>query len=434
MSALPSFPLPAVGDMNGQLNQAQSMLNTLSTAANGDPSSIAAMANAGVTLFSHLGPNAKLVSQLVGLGAGIASGFAVGGPFGAAAGAVSGLVGILGSLFQGYQGVEPVAPTVGEQRLYQLQAAWYANVATNNGLEFGNPQGWTLYDYLAHASTPSGTPRPAALYALVQESLPYVGSASAAAELVIGVSLGEELSSPAGFASVYPTDQAYVQLGGRSPDGKGAHYLDPLCTPVFWDWGQASKIQDCVLNEWFGSSPHTAKVLYGLAENDIYEAHGWNKARIMKSAVDRAPDLLYFDANLYAFQFGNATVYFNFALLIAVSTVLGMLQVGASTMAIVRELEFQQKVLHDSDGAVAPGVQLLLNDYLALAHAEEAAKKSPLGGKPKMKHHLPKPKVTASGFAKGKGGAIAYHPSSSALPWVLGGGAAAAGGAWWLLS
>jgi hypothetical protein len=384
---------------------------------------------AGVTIAQNLGGEAGVLArQIVSVGSAVASGFAVGGPYGAAVGAVVGLAGILGTIFEGYQGVYPVNPTQGEQKLYELQVQWYTNIPKNKGAEFQNPQGWTLYDYLVRAHPPNTTTRGQDLYNLKGYGTPL---GLKGPKSVWGhVRSSDGTGSDPLFLNTYASPADYLARGGVGGDGYQHVALQGLCTPVFWFWGQAAEIQDCLLNEWFGVSPFSLATYKQYAVNDIFPTSDRSAADIFASAVARAPDPLYFDANLYAVQGSpmtaqyEHTVFFNPAGLIAVSTVLGLLQVGASTRAIVSELLFQQKVLHDTDGSIPPLVQMLVDDYTKLGKAEDAAKKTPLTSKkqPTMRDVVSSASPSVTPFAASPSTAT----TSSVAPYLAAGGGAVA--------
>src|SRR5208282_5066356 len=106
---------------------------------------------------------------------------------------------------------------------------------------------------------------------------------------------------------------------------------------------------------------------------------------IVENALKRRPSARWFAIDLYGALLptggklmGNtwSTVYWDPDTLNAMATVLGMLNVGASTQAIVSELMLQVSILHDegnvveSSRSVSPGVIALLDDYLYMAHQE----------------------------------------------------------------
>ena len=98
-------------------------------------------------------------------------------------------------------------------------------------------------------------------------------------------------------------------------------------------------------------------------------------------ALQRAPDPLFFDADLYGAAPNNSyTLYYNVDLMNAMATVLAMLSKGVSTRAIISELLVQANVLAQDNALnqgignpanVSPGYRALLDDYIALAAAED---------------------------------------------------------------
>lgn len=107
-----------------------------------------------------------------------------------------------------------------------------------------------------------------------------------------------------------------------------------------------------------------------LAKGDIIPPPHQTQSQVLSRALARLPDPLYISADLYAQQTQNDTWYYNTSGLVAVSTILGLLAVGASTRAIVSELLLQYKTL-TSNGEQTAIVQSLIDDYISLAKYEE---------------------------------------------------------------
>jgi hypothetical protein len=409
------LPLPTPGILGSasnpstQLGQAQSLFNTAKAALASqppDPAAMTTLLGAGVTLaLSAVGgssPGATIARTLVTAGTALASGAAVGGPWGAAVGAVAALAQGIAGLFSGYQGVV-MSPSQAAQELYQLRVQWVTS-AGNVGRETQKPMGWSFTDYLSAKYPPSSTTRLSDLKTLLGAALESLWDTAQ----TLGVTLFQD---PAG---VGPIDGGYSTLASMQgalaagtfafpfiahelplgqqvnasdaiswatendvgSGGSLATLMSPLATPIFFLWGNPSQIQDVTLNEYL-TSETPMEQLETLWANDTQPIASGGKnlsvAAIQASAEARRPDPMYFSGSLYVMQEPNHTVFYNLELLTMVSTVTGMLAVGASTASILRELLFQQKAIYDQEGNTVPaGCRMLVEDYLALAHAEAA--------------------------------------------------------------
>ena len=462
----PSWGLPqagslgAIGNAQSQLGQAQALLNTASKATGGDTAAIQSILGAGVTLLpagstaSGVARTLLTGSQLAGAFAGVAgalaSGAALGGPIGAAVGAAAGLVSAVQTLFSGYQGLK-MSPSQAAQEMYEKRAAWQV---ANVGFASNEPAGWTLCDYLAVKYPPSTTTRQSDLWNARAQTLTEVWATSQA--------LGISVSTPDKFVLLDKAKSAadlvaWFQAGalpyaGVSSDGQSIVYgmpgnpftakefaseVRPLCTPVFFNWGNPSSIQDCLLNELQTYLPLAQLSL--LWKDDIIpltsNGQSLSKDTIAARAYARRPDPLYFAADLYVFQNGwgsPETILVNCEALTMMSTILGMLEVGASTRAILSELLLQQSLIatNSSDGQTVPFLcRMLVEDYLALAAGEIAQAKAILKkNATTLIHSTPSTKIAPTSAAQAQAlrqSQAAGGSSVSSGTVVLGVGAAA---------
>ena len=387
LSGVSPMQLPGVGQAQAQLQAAQ-QLNQM--AQNGD---VKGLLGAGVTLLSQLASGTGTISKIAQVSTdilgGAAMGFAVGGPMGAFAGAVSGAV---EAAFQlgAYQGAAPVDDTAQVDFLYGRLAQWCA-IPPGLGAVSGVPSGWALADYSAVTRPPRTTKRPELLFALMQATAVEL---DAMGSILPNVT---EISTSFGGSSGGPSQLYNVTQGGWDAAGFAAQ-SHSICTPVIWYWGDSTKIQDCILTEWFGwdvppdqagddgvegSVPPTVgdittpgTILYALY-SDIVAPDDASRQKILKRALHRLPDPLYFCSDLYCQQLNGVTYIFNTAALVALATILGGEQAGMSTMGICAELLQQAQTLAESEGGIPAVFQALLDDYLALAHYEENGHKFP---------------------------------------------------------
>jgi hypothetical protein len=128
--------------------------------------------------------------------------------------------------------------------------------------------------------------------------------------------------------------------------------------------------------------------LWQVFVSDVVPPPKWTPLQYAQHALARAPDPLWFSADLYSVNVygsggiassvhqGGFTVFINFPLLIGMATVLGMLCVGADTDAIRSELLMQLKA-HSLAGPVPVGLRALLDDYTIMSQYERAGKKWP---------------------------------------------------------
>jgi hypothetical protein len=404
ISSPAGLPLPTAGILGSasnpstQLGQAQSLFNTAKAALASQPPNPAAMTTllgAGVTLaLSAVGgssPGATIARTLVTAGTALASGAAVGGPWGAAVGAVSALASGIAGLFSGYQGVV-MSPSQAAQELYQLRVQWVTS-AGNVGRETQKPMGWSFTDYLSAKYPPNTTTRLSDCKTLLGGALESLWATAQTLHItlytnLIGLNLESSYSSLAQMQAdldsgdlmlPFVADDESIQYATANdvgPGGSLATLLSPLATPIFFLWGTPNQIEDVTLNEYLTSQTPLDQ-LETLWANDTQPIASSGKnlsiADIQASAEARRPDPMYFAGSLYVMQEGHQTIFYNLELLTMVSTVTGMLAVGASTASILRELLFQQKAIYDQEGDTVPtGCRMLVEDYLALARAEAA--------------------------------------------------------------
>jgi hypothetical protein len=404
-------PLPPMGNVTGQLAQGQQLLSKLQT---GDVSTLLSY---GITLASSAIPGqaGSLVRDMVTIGTATASGAAVGGPFGAVAGAVIGAIkSILSSVFGGsqpYSGLV-ICSTAASQALYAFVQNW-DSMAGNVGGASSTPIGTTLLEYYLFKSPPSSTLRPNLLWYLISNANDSQEQAS-----------GWQCQTRDWSTWPFPIAEGQSYVASWPPTAEDQSYAQqyialvaPIDTVVIWQWGQPSTEAVSGPGEyssgWDQSESNVATIQ--VVEDDtkaIPAAHGkpgMTVSQIIASALARCPDPLFFATELYVNELsagptgGPATQIQNTATLSALATVLGMLAVGASTRAIVSELMVQQKQIElldqpfigagetetvpdghggwktvsaqaqqnaHPDRVIPPLFRQLVEDYVALAHAE----------------------------------------------------------------
>jgi hypothetical protein len=373
-----SFSLPSVGDVQGQVQAGNNLISQIN---DGDT---AALAEAGVALVNAVtGESKGALAEVLGLASGALSGLIAAGPVGAAVGLISSAIADFSSLFGGYVGVTHI---YGMSHATEIIASRVASMASSSvDTESNNPQGWFMSDYLATALPPS-TGNQAKLAGLL--------------ETIFSMCSSPQGQTPDPF-SISCVSQAAI-LGNTDPSA-------PLCTPVFFNWFNSAAIADCSHNLVFGSSgakgvtngTPSALLQQWVASTRVQ--NGLTQSQIVQNAIARAPDPIYWSSSLYGAYIdptiGSAyTVFWNPDLLNAMATVLMMLSVGCSTQSIVSELLIQSAIM-DTYGTQLPnvgcntspnsgdicvnvpgnaaisqaGFHALVDDYIALANAENAA-------------------------------------------------------------
>jgi len=351
-------PLPAPGNITNQMSQGQAIFSQVSTAGNTlaqggqvDNSTVSNLLGAGVTLAANRlgGGVGTLMRTLVTIGSATASGFAVGGPFGAAAGAIAGALtslfsGIFGSNAPTYQGVV-FADNPGADALYKYVYQW-SQMAGHSGVESLLPQGQTLSDYLSANFPPQTTQRPRFMWWLAA----YEGGGATiflATDPPIPPN-NEEAASYTPGGGAWPLD--------ATDDANAGEYLKvvaPLDTSIFWEWaqpGQGATSAETYTEDFGSQGTATMDLLVA----DTAAGQGRSASDIIASAIRRRPDPLFWASDLYVTQIADqgTTNIGQCETLSAMATVLGLLAVGASTRAIVTELLLQQKLLHDMNLSV----------------------------------------------------------------------------------
>jgi hypothetical protein len=369
--------LPAAGDLQGQLAQGQNLLSNAQAAINGgNPTAIANLLQAGIT--TAVGQTTTTIGTLVRaittIGAATAVG-AAGGPWGAAAGAIVSSIevaiqAIFGAAPGGNVTYNPGQPTQGAQRLYALQTQW-CSMASHMGAESGNCMGWSFYDYISRESPPSNVSKDNQ-----------------------GTLWGEVVANVAGSQSNEYTIRQIVDSDPQTDvanmlgvPGTGADsslpaaymkVVKPLCTPIFFQWGEPTLIQFCENNQFFGSSTLTSADRLSNWQNDttsiIYNGQQLSQSQIMAYALSRRPPSMFFASDLYVTQTsGRNQIFGNCETMTGVASWLGILAAGGSIQSVVNELFLQQKFLNDLDGSVPSLFRLLVERALSMAQAERNA-------------------------------------------------------------
>jgi hypothetical protein len=443
-----AFPLPAAGDLSAQVAQGSKIVAAMSS---GDTTSLfsagvslakAAGGNVGADIAGVVA--AASAGGAIGAFAGSMSGLACCGPYGAIAAAViTAVVEIVSAFESSYQGVGLVFPREASSGAGDAPSVVIANdvanypvpSATGNLNTYGDPPGWNLYDYLATKYPPHTTKRPwlalhlmqAVAREIVADQVRAVtagdNSATAALDWIstqgnknplsgCGVIAGPVNQDVFSWANWIPGN---IGLSG-GPSVSPQTFMTPgwgwgggcqaLATPVLWHWLDWNNIRDVVNNLTFGAggAGGTADQLLQklsiaikpLEAAPVTVTHAGKKVTIepltqhacLVRALQRAPDSLYFDADLHGCVYSTQgigansfTMYYNVDLKNMLATVLAMLQSGACTLAIVRELQVQCSILVEGNALgkglgnpenVPAGCRALLDDYIALAHLENA--------------------------------------------------------------
>jgi hypothetical protein len=358
-----SFSLPSVGDVQGQVQAGNNLIDQIQA---GDTSELA---SAGIALVSAVGATGPL-AVVGGVLSGALSGLIAAGPMGAAIGGVMGAVAGFESMFGGYKGITKIYGMSHATEIITARVS--AMGSSRTATKTGNPQGWAMADYCATVSPPN------------------TGSQTKLKNLF--TQLENSCQTVAEWAS--------AALSGQS--GAGTPINSPLCTPVWFNWFNQANIADCSHDLTFGSggAGGTGPQLQSNWVQTTFAIPGLSQAQIVQNAIARAPDPIYWSSALYGAYLdptiGSAgTLLWNVDLLNAMATVLMMLSTGCSTQSIVSELLIQSAII-DQYGTTAPtvgcdsstdgvcpsasyapmfqaGFYSLLDDYIALANAENAA-------------------------------------------------------------
>jgi len=395
-----NFSLPPEGDTQAQANTGANLSALINQAASsgGDP---AALAMAGISFLRSelVGSSNGAGGVILGLASsateGALAGSSVAGPIGAAIGAAVGLVtGILSDIFGGagpdtivgVAGVSQATSKIGTMLSRMLQ-----QFVPIEGVNSYKPQGWSMANYFAVAGF-GGSANTSVGQA------PYVGckTKNTAQYMAMLQNIGQFLQSDSNdsFASSMmssidgPSNIANA-LNGAYTAQDFANFAQPLCTPVWFDYTNANKIVDCNNDLYFGSGGTGSSSLSTLKAQWVastYPNPPLTQEEIVEAAIAKAPDPLYWCADLYGVPTssggGYATYICNPDLINGVSTVLYMRSIGASTQAIVSELLLQQHILQlygnvDLSGQPLSGIpqnrygfQKLVDDHIAMAKAE----------------------------------------------------------------
>jgi hypothetical protein len=368
-----SFSLPSVGDVQGQVQAGNTLISQIQS---GDTS---ALADAGVAFVNAVtGESKGAIADVMSIASGALAGLIAAGPVGAVLGGVGGAISDFSSLFGGYAGITHI---YGMSHATEIITARVSSMASSSiAAKSGNPQGWAMADYLATVSPPN------------------TGNQGKLAHLLLTIG---GMCGPGGIAAEVITGPQCVPVGNTDPTA-------PLCTPVWFNWFNQANIVDCSHDLTFGAggakgtTSGSASALLQEWVSETFAKNGLTQSQIVQNAIARAPDPAYWSAALYGAYFdptiGSAyTVLWNPDLLNAMATVLMMLSVGCSTQSIVSELLIQSAIL-DQYGTQLPnvgcdpssgsgdicvnagnaplaqaGFYSLLDDYIALANAENAA-------------------------------------------------------------
>jgi hypothetical protein len=369
-----SFSLPSVGDVQGQVQAGNTLISQIQS---GDTS---ALADAGVAFVNAVtGESKGAIADVMSIASGALAGLIAAGPVGAVLGGVGGAISDFSSLFGGYAGITHI---YGMSHATEIITARVSSMASSStATKSGNPQGWAMADYLATVSPPSS------------------GNQSKLAHLLLTIGGMCRAGSNGSVASEVLTGPVCVPVGNTDPTA-------PLCTPVWFNWFNEAGIVNCSHDLTFGAggakgtTDGTPSGLLNEWVSETFAKNGLTQSQIVQNAIARAPDPAYWSAALYGAYFdptiGSAyTVLWNPDLLNAMATVLMMLSVGCSTQSIVSELLIQSAILdqygtqapnvgcNESSGDICPsatnaplaqaGFYSLLDDYIALANAENAA-------------------------------------------------------------
>ena len=414
--------LPGVGQIQGQIKTGMSLLaqiqgGSITSAAEGG---FELAAGAAADVLANLGPKGQAVAAILegavagvatGIGAGVAIGAAAGasiGPWGAVAGAIVGAaVGFAEGEFMG----APLPPlAVANSTATSAIAGALQGWITAWGQDpDGAPPGQHMADWCAAATPPKS-----------------MDSLESKQFLILGKSIVQWASQHdsqglfydhrtklLGIGNTSPTILAYWKMSFNPTPGASSVSLQefvswqiPICAPVFWNWFAPTQMAGTTCSSSTGGgdndegyvtalsypgtqqsmpSPNNPKELETIWRQYTRARGGKTANEIVDSAKKRRPSPKWFALDVYGAWLptggklmGNtwSTVYFDCDLLNGMATVLGMLAVGSSTQAIVSELLLQVSILYNSGikkysaESVSPGLKMLLDDYLYMAHQE----------------------------------------------------------------
>jgi len=379
---------------------------------------------------------AALGTAAAGAGAfaGAMSGLAACGPYGAVAAAVVTFIVTLVSAFQNnYQGVKyvypdeaagsgPNAPSV---TIAQRIASWPYATPQGNIDSYGDSPGYTLAQYLSVAYPPKTTRRPSLALHLMQQ---------VAMDVLVEGIIGQNQITSGDIAAIAASSNPLVQCGVckagapgmtalpwaavgsgpalGSPNAQASVSPSVFMSPAGWGNNEGCQAVAAMMLwhwvDWHNINPNNSTgsngpqtYPYNLYAYDITTGIGklsssflmqklkntmhplsskLSSSACLARALQRAPDPLFFDADLYGCTPNHSyTLYYNVDLANALVTVCMMLQAGICTQGIVSELLVQANVLamgnvmNKGPGSVAnvsAGFRALLDDYTALAIAE----------------------------------------------------------------
>jgi hypothetical protein len=421
-----AFQLPSPGDVQGQVAAGEQLVNQLQT---GD---VEGLLEAGISVAAGGGLGGAVLMDAVG---GALSGFALGGPVGAAIGLGIGIAEGLADLFTAANSVTGIYGV--SKATHIISSRITTMMGQNVSAVTNNPQGWALADWCSAARRPTTSKDPNGFLSTLRNIAQYMSSIGYDTDgaqrdsILLGLCsfptgtnhVAADPYGPAAPPGVLggSPDEQTVDASGEACSGQvsakaALAYQVPLCTPVWFSWNQPSQITcvnspsetpgacgDCLnFPSASGSAVNgttgDASALYQtwIQSTFINPPYGLTQAEIVQRAAARLPDPFYFSSGLYGSIFGSggalgfttgfATVYFNPDLLNAMTTVMWMLSVGASTQAIVSELLLHAYYLSkygdvDPTGASLAGYlsgnqygfHRLLDDYLRRAAQENAA-------------------------------------------------------------
>jgi hypothetical protein len=399
-----TFPLPDVGDIQGQATSGLGLINQLEQfdPQNPDMGLVSSMLEAGIALIG--GAGATVLTDEIG---GAMSGFAMAGPCGAVAGALLGAAEGIAALFSG---ADAVTGVYGVSKATQIITSRVAALAGRNSVTLtGNPQGWAMADYCAFAFPPSTSKNANGFMVAMKDVATYYASYwdIGAAEATGGTSMFQNSNGdPNNLANALCGSGVLGSIQCNSYTA--AQFLGwqvPLCTPVWFNWYQSQAIQSCKQYVYFGSGgacPAIPGIVCGPSgaspaqlksawEQTTQAQAGYTQAQIVAMAISKLPDRFYWSSDLYGTVLpsgfnGWQTVLYNPDLMNAVATMLLMRSSGASTQALVSELLIQSGILSAS-GKTTPagnpmpgnvafnqyGFHRFVDDHIRMANAENAA-------------------------------------------------------------
>ncbi len=322
MSAIPTA-LPAPGDIAGQIASGNDIQSAIMQNVSSTPQ---ALASIGYSLATMIGGKAGAVlTDAIG---GASTGLALAGPMGAAIGGlVGGLEGELDALSN-----QTVLGVFGCSHATEIITSNLQGMASQ-GQYLGLPQGFAMSEYLSNVRPPKTTRNVAKLLkaALIHWNASTINPGN--------------LSAQAWFKSL-PTTWNSIDNGL----GTG---LEPCCSSLFWAWSdpEGSDLPLCYrfLTQNGGPSPLTPTDLLHAWIASTFASKGLSQAEIVKRALARAPDPLWWAVLLYGqYDSGigsNVTMFLAPDLANALATTLMYRSAGGSTRGLVTELLSQAWIL-----------------------------------------------------------------------------------------